>query len=60
MLAPLSKLLAIMITDAPPVSTGVKRGEKIGVGREAMFGTGGSSSNKNDEDAKVLSKVSST
>ncbi|CAI9277285.1 unnamed protein product [Lactuca saligna] len=36
------------------------RGEKIGIGMGSMFRTDGSSSKKNDEDVKVVGKVSST
>lgn len=59
-LAPLSKTLTIFPTDAPTISTGVQRGERTDVGKGTLFGTGGSSSKTNDEDAKVVGKVSST
>ncbi|CAI9299544.1 unnamed protein product [Lactuca saligna] len=59
-LAPLLKLLNIMPTDGRPVCTAVQGVEKIDVGRGSVFGTGGSSSKKNDEDTKVVGKFSST
>ncbi|CAI9288442.1 unnamed protein product [Lactuca saligna] len=55
-LATLAKIINMMPTDAPPVSTCVHGGEKGGVGIGSRVSARGITSNETDDDTKVVEK----
>lgn len=59
-IAPLLKLINLLSINAPPVRTGVQRGERnVTIGMGSIVGMG-SSKSKDGSDMKVVGKVMST